>query len=343
MNRRELIQKTSLLGLFGAVPVVFADAKATRIVNARRGSESASDNASGITPLVPPAHGSIPVAFVISEGAAIVDFCGPREVFENTNVPGRTEDAFRLYTVAKTTDTINASSRELLKPFNTQGITPAAGYTSTVQDLAKFASWQFRLLRTGKPDVLKASTLREMQRVQFLDPGWKTSWGLGFAIQRRDNHTYVGHAGDCPGYHTVLMLRPEDELGVVLMDNAADRAAVLAPVVFAILDKRKGYEFKGPAPAAGVDLEAYAGHYSGQPWVAESVMLPWAGGLVSLSLPNNDPVTALEFFKPKGGDIFREVREDGSEAEELKFTRDASGKVTGYIQSSNLKLRMTPD
>ena len=42
------------------------------------------------------------------------------------------------------------------------------------------------------------------------------------------------------------------------------------------------------------------------------------------------------------GDIFREVREDGSEAEELKFTRDASGKVTGYIQSSNPKLRMPP-
>jgi CubicO group peptidase (beta-lactamase class C family) len=233
-------------------------------------------------------------------------------------------------------------SRDLLKPFNAQGITPAAGYTSTVQDLAKFASWQFRLLRTGQPDVLKASTLREMQRVQFLDPDWKTSWGLGFTIQHRDNHTYVGHAGDCPGYHTVLMLRTEDELGVVLMDNAADRAAAFAPVVFAILDKRKGYEFKEPAPASGVDLEAYAGHYSGQPLVAESVMLPWAGGLVSLSLPNNDPVAGLEFFKPKGGDIFRRIREDGSEAEELKFSRDVSGKVTGYVQSSNPKLRLLP-
>jgi hypothetical protein len=59
-----------------------------------------------------------------------------------------------------------------------------------------------------------------------------------------------------------------------------------------------------------------------------------------LSLPNNDPVAALEFFKPKGGDIFREVREDASEAEEVKFIRDASGNVTGYIQSSNPKLRM---
>jgi len=40
-------------------------------------------------------------------------------------------------------------TRDLVKPFNTRGVTPAAGYTSTVEDLGKFASWQFRLLRTG--------------------------------------------------------------------------------------------------------------------------------------------------------------------------------------------------
>src|SRR5260370_19910866 len=32
-------------------------------------------------------------------------------------------------------------TRDLLKPFNTRGITPAAGYTSTVEDLGRFASW----------------------------------------------------------------------------------------------------------------------------------------------------------------------------------------------------------
>lgn len=231
-------------------------------------------------------------------------------------------------------------TRDLLKPFNTRGITPAAGYTSTVLDLAKFASWQFRLLRTGKDDVLKASTLREMQRVQFMDPGWKISYGLGFAIHRLDDHTYVGHGGDCPGYQTILILRPEDELGVVLMDNSAERPAPWGIVVYAILDKRKGYEFKSPAPASGVDLEAYAGHYSGQPWESEVVMLPWAGGLVNFSLPSDDPVADMQFYKPKGGDVFRHVRDDGSEAEELTFTRDASGKVTGFTHFSNPRMRM---
>ena len=231
-------------------------------------------------------------------------------------------------------------TRERVKPFNTRGITPAAGYTSTVEDLGKFASWQFRLLRTGKEDVLKASTLREMQRVQYMDPFWKVSWGLGFAISHKDKDTFVGHGGDCPGYHTSLQLRMQDELAVIAMDNGAEGAGTFTAAMFAILDKRKGYEFKPPAPATDVNLEAYSGHYSDQPWGSESVMVPWAGGLAYLHLPSSDPAGEITFLKPKGEDVFRRVRDDGSEAEEIKFQRDASGKVTGFIHFSNPTLRM---
>jgi CubicO group peptidase (beta-lactamase class C family) len=90
-------------------------------------------------------------------------------------------------------------TRDLVKPFNARGLTPAAGYTSTVVDLAKFASWNFRLLRTESPELLRSSTLREMQRLQYMDPDWKISWGLGFEIERLADHTYIGHGGNCPG------------------------------------------------------------------------------------------------------------------------------------------------
>ena len=233
-------------------------------------------------------------------------------------------------------------ARNLLKPFDTRGITPAAGYTSTVQDIARFASWQFRLLRTGQANVLKASTLREMQRVQFADPDWKTFWGLGFSILHLDDHTYVGHDGGCPGYNTGLRLRPQDETAVVFMDNASETADQFLTGVFAILDKRKGYTFKEPAPAKNIDLEAFVGHYSNQPWGAEGVTLPWAGGLVYIALPNTDPTTQMTFLKPKGGDTFRSVRDDGSEAEEYVFHRDASGKVTSFIHFSNPHQRLQP-
>jgi CubicO group peptidase (beta-lactamase class C family) len=231
-------------------------------------------------------------------------------------------------------------SRDPVAPFKTNGVTPAAGYTSTVEDLAKFAEWQFRLLRTGKPELLKASTLREMQRVQFTDPDWKTTWGLGFTVGQRGDKTYVGHGGDCPGYHTILQMRPEDETAVVAMSTGAERPGAWASAVFALLDKRKVFAFKEPAPATGVVLSDYAGRYSNQPWGSEFLITPWAGGLAELGLPSRDPAAELAFYKPKGGDVFRRVRADGSEAEEIRFERGPDGKVVRLVHFSNVSGRV---
>ena len=71
-------------------------------------------------------------------------------------------------------------------------------------------------------------------------------------------------------------------------------------------------------------------------------MLPWAGGLVALDLPTHDPAGDLTFLKSKGGDVFRRVRKDGSEAEEIKFLRDASGKVSSFLHHSNTTLLESP-
>jgi YHS domain-containing protein/putative intracellular protease/amidase len=59
-------------------------------------------------PLNPPLQGSIPVAFLISEGAVVIDFCGPWEVFRDVHIAGRQDHPFRLYTVAETTAPIHA-------------------------------------------------------------------------------------------------------------------------------------------------------------------------------------------------------------------------------------------
>ena len=89
--------------------------------------------------------------------------------------------------------------REPLRFFQTDAIAPAAGYASTALDLARFAGWQLGLLEQGGKDVIAASTLREMQHVHWMDPDWKTSWGLGFSVWRYGDTTMVGHGGSCPG------------------------------------------------------------------------------------------------------------------------------------------------
>src|ERR1700746_2584356 len=57
--------------------------------------------------LTAPATGQIPVAFVLSKGATIIDFTGPWEVFQDVYLPSRggsmdDQTPFRLYTVAET-------------------------------------------------------------------------------------------------------------------------------------------------------------------------------------------------------------------------------------------------
>ncbi len=66
--------------------------------------------------LKPPIKGDIPVAFVISEGAVIIDFCGPWEVFRDVNIPGRQDGPFRLYTVSDTTSPIRAGGGMKIVP-----------------------------------------------------------------------------------------------------------------------------------------------------------------------------------------------------------------------------------
>jgi len=124
MNRRELLKRSAALGLAAGIPSpvagkLFAETSGLRAKSATEKTKPVSN------PLAPPAHGSIPVAFLVSEGAVIIDFCGPWEVFENVNVPGRAGNPFQLYTVAETTSPIHASGGMKIIPEYTFDTAPA--------------------------------------------------------------------------------------------------------------------------------------------------------------------------------------------------------------------------
>jgi CubicO group peptidase (beta-lactamase class C family) len=222
--------------------------------------------------------------------------------------------------------------------FQAQGIAPAAGYASTVEDLAKFASWQFRLLEKEGTEILKASTLREMQRVQWIDPDWKegTSRGLGFWVRRQDETTFVGHGGSCPGYRSELRLNPSEKIAVVFMTNAMS----IDPTVFT----RRAHQMVGKAiseavknPGKGIPddpaLVKYTGLYRGD-W-GETAVIHWKGALAFLELPTNDPVGDLETLRQETAGTFRRVRSDGSLGEQIRFDLDASGQVFRMWRHSN--------
>jgi putative intracellular protease/amidase len=116
-NRERLLEKRLLFGLLGAIALsAVGQLSAESSPSASQPARTASETAGKANPLKPPAQGGIPVAFLVSEGAVIIDFCGPWEVFQDTNVPGRQDAPFRLYTVAETTAPIRASGGMTIVP-----------------------------------------------------------------------------------------------------------------------------------------------------------------------------------------------------------------------------------
>jgi len=86
-----------------------------------------SASASASPHLRAPARGQINVAVVITDGATMIDFAGPWEVFQDVTVPHRGGDAspFRLYTVGQSRDAVRASAGLQIVPDYTFDDAPA--------------------------------------------------------------------------------------------------------------------------------------------------------------------------------------------------------------------------
>jgi len=234
--------------------------------------------------------------------------------------------------------------RERLALFDVEGIGPAAGMASSANDLATFARWQLGLRADGGNQVLRAATLREMQRVHWVDPDWETTWGLGFSVVKRDDKTWVRHGGGCPGYYTEFAVLPKEELGIVVLTNAIrsnhslyarKAAAVLGPAVKAAS--------KGSAdqPEPKPELDRYVGVYD-TVW-GRNAIVRWKDGLAAVWLSSRaiDPDDWIAPLKHVDGHVFRRVRtDDDSLGEEWVFEVDEDGRVVSVTAHSNPSIRV---
>lgn len=228
--------------------------------------------------------------------------------------------------------------RRLVDKFNTNGISPAAGFTSTVEDLARFASWQFRLYEKGGAEIIKSSTLKEMQQVQYMDPNWKTSWGLGFSISQIDGNTYVSHGGYCPGYQTLLMINPKEKLAFIVMINALGTDPhKYFNAMREIVDKAQCDKL--PEKTNTALQQTFGGFYSDIPWGAEMLVTTWGDKLALVTLPSYNPKHALTIIKQKKDDQFVRLRDDGEEGEPVYFERDKNNQIIKIWRHYNYRVK----
>jgi hypothetical protein len=197
-----------------------------------------------------------------------------------------------------------------------------------VSDLARFAMLQFRDGPAGGTQILRGSTLREMQRVHWLEPDWAAGWGLGFRILRQHGRTYAGHGGSLRGYRTQFQLCPADRIGVIVLTNADDGD----PVRYV----DKAFEWVAPAILAGVPRspaapppgwERYAGRYRNVWGDVQVLVVKGRLALIDPSLP--DPMAFIAWLHPVAEHAFRSETKNGfgNNGEPVVFELDGNARV----------------
>lgn len=239
--------------------------------------------------------------------------------------PGGPPDLAQGYTLLR-----RDGSRQRVPAYQVQGLAPVAGLVSTTEDLARFASWQLRVLAGRDEKVLQRASLEAMQQVQFMPPDSWTTAGYGYQIWRENDRTFVGHAGTCPGFQSQLLVRSQDRIATIVMINAqgvspnryTQRAYdIMAPALRAA---------RAPGTAAPEDatsaaaLERLAGLYQ-RPLGSEVLVLPWQGRLALVGLPTANPMSSMETFDPIGNDRFRRSGVRAEVAEVVEFKPGAGG------------------
>jgi CubicO group peptidase (beta-lactamase class C family) len=113
-------------------------------------------------------------------------------------------------------------SRAVMPFVDARGMAAATGITSTVEDMAKFVSAQFRKGHMGDDRVLSTGSLREMHRVRVLENNWTSGNAIGFAVRRDRDRIYIGHGGGYPGYTTQTTINLDARVGVIVLTNTND-------------------------------------------------------------------------------------------------------------------------
>ena len=224
--------------------------------------------------------------------------------------------------------------------FNKKAMAASGNMASTVEDLAKFVSLQFREGAAGDAQILKGSTLREMHRVHWLRPNWKSGWGLGWSVARVDDQVRITHGGSVPGYKTSVSAAPADKFGVIVLTNAEDGNpgsyaknawAIVAPAV------KKATAVTEEAPVVDSSWTKYVGHYEWDDGSPMKVML-LAGELTLVDPTEDNPWDGRVRLEPVSEGIFK-MKDRPQKGELIRFEMDESGEVTRIIMPGYSLLR----
>ena len=219
-----------------------------------------------------------------------------------------------------------------VNPFiDARGMAAATGITSTVEDMAKFVSAQFRKGRMGGRQILSTGSLREMHRVRVLENNWTQGNAIGFAVRREGDKVYVSHGGGYPGYQTHTMLQLDGKVGVIVLTNADDsNPSAIATQLMNIVGDAVA-KASAPAPVTTTwdpSWSRFAGLYRGRGGDSQVVELNRRLVIITPNAVNLDNPIRLE---PLGNGQFRYVATVGG---------GPVGEIVRFVEQDGRVIRM---
>ena len=221
--------------------------------------------------------------------------------------------------------------RETVPFMDARGMGSATGITSTVEDMAKFVSAQFRKGKMGGRQILSTGSLREMHRVRSLDNNWTSGTGVGFAVNRVGNKTYVGHGGGYPGYTTQTSIQLDDKVGVIVLTNTNDSnpGEIARQLMISVGEAvAKASAQKPKAVAWDPSWARFAGLYRGSFGDSQVVLLNQRLVIIT---PNGSSLENPITLEPLGGGLFRYTAAGGG---------GPVGEVVRFVEENGRVVRM---
>ena len=230
-----------------------------------------------------------------------------------------------------------------VEPFVYIQTPPAGSMFTTATDMAHFMIAELEGGQFGEAHILQASAAQQMQQQLFTNDPHAGGWAYGFMEMNLNNQRLLWHRGDTPLFHSLLVLWPDQRLGLFVSYNGADGSQALLSLLQTFADHYFPVSSLTPLQStAGYSqrLDRYIGHYRPVPRASATfekarffvqnqvdVSLDRDGALLLTGL--GDPARLIE-VEPQ---VFRLPLIAGrpNRAGEVVFREDNTGCVTHFF------------
>ncbi len=192
----------------------------------------------------------------------------------------------------------------------------AGGLISTAGDLVR---WQIALTE-GK--AVSEASYREMVESGVPVGPDNSRYGFGLALTGTDENRRIGHAGGIPGFNSMLVLLPEQDLDIAMIANSPLQSTFVIDLILGAISTEEPPEAqrKAPKPGAEAALRRIIGQVAkGEP--DYSVMSEGLAGGVKAELSQTEPlltsmgqIESVDFARVNlyGADVFDVTFANGS-------------------------------